>query len=93
MIIFRCVQVSISVKPMPALYSLYREKRVDREVFHIGYRLFDNYRSHVREELQLFVKFEEQEVWLHCLPFSQLFLPMDPAKEEGYPQPANVWLN
>lgn len=47
----------------------------------------DNYRSYILEELQLFVKSEEQDTALMASFVSHLYyLPMDPAKEEGYPQ-------
>ena len=40
MIIFGASGDLTKRKLMPALYSLYRENRLDRRVFHIGYRAY-----------------------------------------------------
>ena len=91
MIIFGASGDLTKRKLMPALYSLYREKRLTGEfsILGIGRTVYsdDNYRSYILEELQLFVKSEEQDTALMASFVSHLYyLPMDPAKEEGYPQ-------
>ena len=91
MIIFGASGDLTKRKLMPALYSLYREKRLtgDYSILGIGRTVYsdDNYRSYILEELQQFVKSEEQDTALMASFVSHLYyLPMDPAKEEGYPQ-------
>ena len=91
MIIFGASGDLTKRKLMPALYSLYREKRLTGEfsILGIGRTVYsdDNYRSYILEELQQFVKSEEQDTALMASFVSHLYyLPMDPAKEEGYPQ-------
>ena len=90
MIIFGASGDLTKRKLMPALYSLYREKRLTGEfsILGIGRTVYsdDNYRSYILEELQQFVKSEEQDTALMASFVSHLYyLPMDPAKEEGYP--------
>lgn len=91
MIIFGASGDLTKRKLMPALYFLYREKRLTGEfsILGIGRTVYsdDNYRSYILEELQQFVKSEEQDTALMASFVSHLYyLPMDPAKEEGYPQ-------
>ena len=91
MIIFGASGDLTKRKLMPALYSLYREKRLTGEfsILGIGRTIYsdDNYRSYILEELQQFVKSEEQDTALMAsFVFHLYYLPMDPAKEEGYPQ-------
>ena len=91
MIIFGASGDLTKRKLMPALYSLYRENRLTGEfsILGIGRTVYsdDNYRSYILEELQQFVKSEEQDAALMASFVSHLYyLPMDPAKEEGYPQ-------
>ena len=89
MIIFGASGDLTKRKLMPALYSLYREKRLTGEfsILGIGRTVYsdDNYRSYILEELQQFVKSEEQDTALMASFVSHLYyLPMDPAKAEGY---------
>ena len=68
MIIFGASGDLTKRKLMPALYSLYREKRLTGEfsILGIGRTVYsdDNYRSYILEELQQFVKSEEQDTSL-----------------------------
>jgi glucose-6-phosphate 1-dehydrogenase len=87
MIIFGASGDLTKRKLMPALYSLYREKRLTGEfsILGIGRTIYsdDNYRSYILEELQQFVKSEEQDTALMAsFVFHLYYLPMDPAKEK-----------
>ena len=90
MIIFGASGDLTKRKLMPALYSLYRDKRLtgDFSILGIGRTIYsdENYRSYILEELQQFVKADEQDTVLMSSFVSHLYyLPLDPAKEEGYP--------
>ena len=90
MIIFGASGDLTKRKLMPALYSLYRDKRLtgDFSILGIGRTIYsdENYRSYILEELQQFVKADEQDTILMSSFVSHLYyLPLDPAKEEGYP--------
>ncbi len=89
MIIFGASGDLTKRKLMPALYSLYRDKRLtgDFSILGIGRTMYfdESYRSYILEELQLFVKADEQETGLMSSFVSHLYyLSMDPAVEEGY---------
>lgn len=76
-------------KLMPALYSLYREKRLTGEftVLGIGRTEYndDDYRSYIATELKKFVKPEEQDEALIKAFISKLcYLSMDPSVEGDY---------
>lgn len=90
MIIFGASGDLTKRKLMPALYSLYRDKRLtgDFSILGIGRTIYsdENYRSYILEELQQFVKADEQDTILMSSFVSHLYyLPLDPTKEEGYP--------
>lgn len=90
MIIFGASGDLTKRKLMPALYALFREKRLteDYSIVGIGRTIYSDkdYRSYIRGELQTFLKPEEQEVTLIDAFISHLYyLPMDPAKDDGYP--------
>lgn len=77
-------------KLMPALYSLFRDKRLTGDFFilGIGRTIYsdENYRSYILEELQRFVETGKRDISSMASFVSHLrYLPMDPAKEEGYP--------
>ena len=89
MIIFGASGDLTKRKLMPALYSLFREKRLtgDFHILGIGRTIYsdEDYRSYISGELRTFVKSEEQDAALMEAFISHLcYLPMDPAKEEGY---------
>ena len=91
MIIFGASGDLTKRKLMPALYSLYRDKRLTGSftVLGIGRTVYsdEDYRSYILGELQQFVKAEEQNLELMSSFVSHLYyLPMDPAKVEGYSQ-------
>lgn len=76
-------------KLMPALYSLFRDKILAGEftVLGVGRTVYadEGYRSYILEELQSFVRPEEQDMELMTLFVTHLFyLPMDPAEADGY---------
>ena len=79
MIIFGASGDLTKRKLMPALYSLYREKRLTGEysILGIGRTVYsdDNYRSYILEELQQFVKSEEQDtaLMLRLSPISTIY--------------------
>lgn len=91
MIIFGASGDLTKRKLMPALYSLYRDKRLTGEysILGIGRTSYSDeaYRSHILEELQHFVKSEEQDRNLMQAFTSHLYyLSIDPAEAEGYVQ-------
>ena len=90
MIIFGASGDLTKRKQMPPLYSIYRDKRLTGvfSILGIGRTIYsdENYRSYILEELQQFVKADEQDTILMSSFVSHLYyLPLDPAKEEGYP--------
>lgn len=93
MIIFGASGDLTKRKLMPALYSLYREKRLTGEfsILGIGRTVYsdDNYRSYILEELQQFVKSEEQDTALMASFVSR----WTRQKKKVTRNSANVWLN
>ncbi len=90
MIIFGASGDLTKRKLMPALYSLYKEKRLEGEFIILGTGRTkysdEDYRSYIFEELKEFVKEGDQLSDLFASFVSHLYyLPMDPAKEDGYP--------
>ena len=90
MIIFGASGDLTKRKLMPALYSLFREKRLagDFSILGIGRTTYSDkdYRSYISSELRTYVRSEEQDASLADAFVSHLYyLPMDPAKEDGYP--------
>lgn len=90
MIIFGASGDLTKRKLMPALYSLYKEKRLKGEFVVLGTGRTkytdEEYRSYIFDELKEFVKQADQHADLFAAFVSHLYyLPMDPAKEEGYP--------
>ena len=76
-------------KLMPALYSLYKEKRLDDEFAILGVSRTeysdDEYRAYILQELQEFIKVEEQDIELMPRFVAHLhYISMDPALESGY---------
>lgn len=91
MIIFGASGDLTKRKLMPALYTLVREKRLkgDYDILGIGRTHYtdETYRTYISEELRTFVKTGELDEDLLTAFISHLhYLPIDPAKEEGYPQ-------
>lgn len=91
MIIFGASGDLTKRKLMPALYSLYRDKRLTGSftVLGIGRTVYsdEDYRSYILGELQQFVKAKEQNLELMSSFVSHLYYcQMDPAKVEGYSQ-------
>ena len=77
-------------KLMPALYSLFCDKRLTGgfNILGVGRTVYtdESYRSYIMEELQRFVKPQEQNATLMASFVSHLsYVSMDPAKAEGYP--------
>ena len=98
MIIFGASGDLTKRKLMPALYSLYRDKRLTGSftVLGIGRTVYsdEDYRSYISGELQQFVKAEEQDLEMMSSFVSHLhYLPMDPAKVEGYSDCGSGWWN
>ena len=99
MIIFGASGDLTKRKLMPALYSLYRDKRLtgDFSILGIGRTVYsdENYRSYILEELQQFVKAEEQDTSSYvffCL--SSILFADGPCKGRRLPaNSANVWWN
>lgn len=90
MIIFGASGDLAKRKLMPALYSLFRDKRLagDFNILGIGRTVYtdEHYRSYILEELQRFVDPKEQDTALMAAFVSHLsYLAMDPAESEGYP--------
>lgn len=90
MIIFGASGDLTKRKLMPALYSLFRDKRLtgDFHVLGIGRTVYsdDSYRSYILNELQRFVKTDEQDMDSMNSFVSHLsYVSMDPAEGEGYP--------
>lgn len=89
MIIFGASGDLTKRKLMPALYSLYRDKRLTGAFFILGIARTaysdGEFRSYILEELQHFVKAEDQDEEIMDSFVSHLYyLPMDPAKADGY---------
>ena len=88
MIIFGASGDLTKRKLMPALYSLYRDKRLtgDFSILGIGRTIYsdENYRSYILEELQQFVKADEQDS-ITCRWTLQ--------RKKVTPYSANVWWN
>ncbi len=77
-------------KLMPALYSLYKGKRLSGDFSIIGVARTaytdEEFRKYVDEELHHFVKEEEKDEQLFAEFVSHLYyFPLDPAKPDGYP--------
>ena len=93
MIIFGASGDLTKRKLMPALYSLYREKRLTGEysILGIGRTVYsdDNYRSYILEELQQFVKSEEQDT-ARLSPISTIYR-WTRQKKKVTRNSANVW--
>lgn len=89
MIIFGASGDLTKRKLMPALYSLYRDKRLKGEfsVMGVGRTVYSDtdYRAYIYTELEQFVKPEEQDKELMD-NFTQhlYYLAIDPAIEAGY---------
>lgn len=76
-------------KLMPAIFSLYKEKRLTQSfsILGIGRTVYDdiNYRSYILKELKEFLKPEEQNNSLLETFVSDLhYLSMDPSVESDY---------
>lgn len=91
MIIFGASGDLTKRKLMPALYSLYKDHRLEGDFSILGvgrtdYSDFD-YRTYIQDELRTFVKPEEQDEELMARFIARLhYLSMDPAEVDGYPQ-------
>ena len=89
MIIFGASGDLTKRKLMPALYSLYKDKRLKGDFFIIGvgrtvYTDTD-YRAYIYSELEKFVKPEDQDKeWMDAFTQHLYYLPIDPAVEAGY---------
>ena len=90
MIIFGASGDLTKRKLMPALYSLYRDKRLtgDFSILGIGRTIYsdENYRSYILEELQQFVKADEQDtipILLAAGPCKGRRLPLTPPTSGG----------
>ena len=98
MIIFGASGDLTKRKLMPALYSLYREKRLTGEfsILGIGRTVYsdDNYRSYILEELQQSSspKNRTQLLWLRLSPISTIYR-WTRQKKKVTRNSANVWLN
>lgn len=89
MIIFGASGDLTKRKLMPALYSLFQNKRLTEDfcILGIGRTVYtdEDYRSYILEELQQFVKADEQDQELMTSFVSHLFyLATDPAESQGY---------
>ena len=99
MIIFGASGDLTKRKLMPALYSLYRDKRLtgDFSILGIGRTIYsdENYRSYILEELQQFVKADEQDtVLMSSFCLSPVLLAAGPCKGRRLPPySANVSWN
>lgn len=76
-------------KLMPALYSLYKGKRLTGDFAILGVSRTaytdDEYRAYILGQLHTFIRQEEQDETLIAGFVDHLYyLPIDPAKEEGY---------
>lgn len=76
-------------KLMPALYSLFKDKRIDNEfsILGIGRTEYNDekYRSYIFDELKRFLKSEEQQEEIITSFTSRLhYLSMDPSAENDY---------
>ena len=89
MIIFGASGDLTKRKLMPALYSLYRDKRLtgDFSILGIGRTIYsdENYRSYILEELQQFVKADEQDTILMSSFVSPILLAAGPCKGRRLP--------
>ena len=94
MIIFGASGDLTKRKLMPALYSLYREKRLTGEfsILGIGRTVYsdDNYRSNYNSLSSL--KNRTQLLWLHLSPISTIYR-WTRQKKKVTRNSANVWLN
>lgn len=90
MIIFGASGDLTKRKLMPALYSLYKERRLPQEYVVLGvgrtHYADEDYRNYILSELRTFVKAEEQDEavmkeFVSCLSY----LAADPALQESYP--------
>ncbi len=77
-------------KLMPALYSLFREKRLagDFCILGLGRTVYtdETYRAYILAALQTFVKpGEQEEALMQAFTLHLYYLPMDPAQETDYP--------
>ena len=100
MIIFGASGDLTKRKLMPALYSLYRDKRLtgDFSILGIGRTIYsdENYRSYILEELQQFVKADEQDtILILCLLLSLTYITCrwTLQRKKVTPYSANVWWN
>ncbi len=89
MIIFGASGDLTKRKLMPALYSLYKEKRLegDFSIVGVGRTSYSDseYRTYILRELQAFIKAEEQDEKLMDEFITHLcYISMDPALESGY---------
>ena len=95
MIIFGASGDLTKRKLMPALYSLYRDKRLtgDFSILGIGRTIYsdENYRSYILEELQQFVKADEQDTILMSLTCITCRWTLQ--RKKVTPYSANVWWN
>lgn len=76
-------------KLMPALYSLFREKRLTDgfSILGVGRTVYtdESYRAYIMEELQRFVELRDQNAAMMASFVSHLhYLPMDPDELDGY---------
>lgn len=90
MIIFGASGDLTKRKLMPALYSLYKGRRLPQEYAILGVGRTDysdeDYRNYIWSELRQFVKTEEQDETLMKEFVSHLsYLAVDPALQESYP--------
>ena len=96
MIIFGASGDLTKRKLMPALYSLYRDKRLtgDFSILGIGRTIYsdENYRSYILEELQQFVKADEQDTIL-ILSLTCITCRWTLQRKKVTPYSANVWWN
>jgi glucose-6-phosphate 1-dehydrogenase len=77
-------------KLMPALYSLYKSKRLsgDFSILGVARTVYtdEEFRTYINEELHRFVKEEEKNEQLITELVSHLYYyPLDPAQYDGYP--------
>lgn len=91
MIIFGASGDLTKRKLMPALYSLYRDHRLEGDFSILGIGRTDysdtDYRTYILNELRLFIKPEEQDEELMARFVATLYyLSMDPAELGGYSQ-------
>ncbi|MDR0939677.1 MAG: glucose-6-phosphate dehydrogenase [Mediterranea sp.] len=78
-------------KLMPALYSLYREKRLGGEFYILGIGRTnysdEGFRSYILREMKEFLNPADlEEETMAAFADRLRYLPMDPSKDEGYPE-------